>query len=524
MYKNNIKQTNYTIVIMNTIHISIKDKSNVPEIIQKIYKQGDIEYNIYNYKGHAKTRDFSSTGYPADASQFDEQLEKQMNEDANFCEWVNGDNSFGMTNVSREMFTIQPPGIITRDTCDSCSYKVSKLCKDTDISFEELIDIYKTDERYHGYGNYRSVVTYKGSIVTFAPIKSSSYEKFRSINDNSSIDFTKHLYANEVIEGTMINLFYNKEIGDWEIATKSAIGGNYWFYRTKYNGSDDFDKQMTFRQMFMEALCEEPNSNLNDSALVKSLNVDFSYSFVLQHPANHIVLNISKPVIYLVAGFKIDDNVITHYSPYDMNRFAFNGSIDNLPILLPCMINIDGKSTNEISITSRCYAVGIMLHSKISGKRVKVTNDAYERLKDIRGNNPNIHYHYLSLFAAGNVNEFLLEFPIYKKLFYQFYKQSYAFIKEIHDAYVSYYVNKMGKSIRIDKSLFTHIYTLHNTYYIPTIDSEFPTIVTRDVVSKYYNAMSPKEKLYHVNYKTREYTNKQNDGVVVKSNFITASY
>ena len=115
-------------------------------------------------------------------------------------------------------------------------------------------------------------------------------------------------------------------------------------------------------------------------------------------------------------------------------------------------------------------------------------------------------------------------------MFYQFYRQSYEFIKEIHDAYVSYYVKKMGKSVRINKSIFTHIYTLHNTYYIPTIDSVMPTIVTRDVVSNYYNDMTPKEKLYHVSYKTREYTNKHKDdgssssNSSKESNIISASY
>tara|TARA_Y100000389_G_C17464860_1_gene524641 strand:- start:4339 stop:4947 length:609 start_codon:yes stop_codon:yes gene_type:complete len=195
-------------------------------------------------------------------------------------------------------------------------------------------------------------------------------------------------------------------------------------------------------------------------------------------------------------------------------------------IKVPRVVDITGKSVDEIVNISQDYDAGIMVHSKINRKRVKVVNVTYERLKDVRGNNPNLHYHYLSLFAAGKVDEFLLEFPVYKRLFYQFYRQSYEFIKEIHDAYVSYYVKKMGKSVRINKSVFTHIYTLHNTYYIPTIDSVMPTIVTRDVVSKYYNAMTPKEKLYHVSYKTREYANKQKDtgSSIEKSNIVSASY
>ena len=176
-----------------------------------------------------------------------------------------------------------------------------------------------------------------------------------------------------------------------------------------------------------------------------------------------------------------------------------------------------------------------MLVNASNGQRVKVLNDAYSRLKDIRGNNPNLHYHYLSLFAAGKVDEFLSIFPDYKRLFYEFYQQSYEFIKEVHDAYVSYYVLKQGKTKRIPKPIFTHIYTIHSRYYLPNVKSETPTIVTRDVVAKYYNEMTPKEKLYHVTYKTREYTKRQdemnnydddneNNNVKETGTFITASY
>jgi len=510
---------------MNTINISVQDISSVPEISQKVYKQGDTEYIIYNYNKNTeiKTSEPSCSGYQEET--FEDNLMKQMNDNSGFIEWLNsGRWSRKINNTLEEGFACQPPTRIKRDTCEPMYCKLIQLCKDKDISFDELLLMYKADVDYHRYGNYRSVVTCNDSIIAFAPIKSMQLDAFKRESANSSFDFTGQLYANEVIEGTMINLFYNKVICKWEIATKSAIGGNYWYYRTHYDGSTEFNKQMTFRQMFMEALGEEYNSELNDSAVVSRFNIDYTYSFVLQHPNNHIVLNIKKPSVYLVNGFKIEGGEITYYTPDNMVNVAFNGSICNLPILLPRVVDITGKNVEEICNTSENYNAGIMLHSKITGQRIKVENVAYERLKNIRGNNPNIHYHYLSLFASGKVDEFLLEFPIYKRLFYQFYRQSYDFIKEVHDAYVSYYVKKMGKSIRISKAIFTHIYTLHNTYYIPTIDSEYPTIVTRDVVSKYYNAMTPKEKLYHVSYKTRECNNTLSDVVKRSSNIVSTSY
>lgn len=525
---------------MNTFDLSVQTKNNVSEISKKVYKQGETEYTIYNYYGSVKTDDFSACVHNEET--FLDQLHEKMNEDERFDQWVQIEASTMSIRKTQNIQSLGVPMSIKRETCEPRCLKLCRFCKENNISFNELLTLYNKDATFHQYNNCRSVITCNDNIVTVAPPKSIPFETFKNENNKVSYDFTKHLYANEVIEGTMINLFYNKSTDCWEIATKSAVGGNYWFYRTQYDGSLEFDKQMTFREMFLEAL-DEKDQELSNTNFVSNLSVDLTYSFVMQHPANHIVLNIKNPSIYLVAGFKIDGDVVTNYTPEDAIKYAsddyskrdnvhtdrevnfYMSSVLNI-IKVPRVVDITGKSVDEIVNISQDYDAGIMVHSKINRKRVKVVNVTYERLKDVRGNNPNLHYHYLSLFAAGKVDEFLLEFPVYKRLFYQFYRQSYEFIKEIHDAYVSYYVKKMGKSVRINKSVFTHIYTLHNTYYIPTIDSEMPTIVTRDVVSKYYNAMTPKEKLYHVSYKTREYTNKQKDigSSSKESNIISASY
>jgi hypothetical protein len=62
----------------------------------------------------------------------------------------------------------------------------------------------------------------------------------------------------------MINLFFDRERNMWEIATKNAVGGHYWYYRQHY-GVNVGSNQYTFRQMFMEAVGEPALSDLNDS-------------------------------------------------------------------------------------------------------------------------------------------------------------------------------------------------------------------------------------------------------------------
>ena len=72
-----------------------------------------------------------------------------------------------------------------------------------------------------------------------------------------------------------------------------------------------------------------------------------------------------------------------------------------------------------------------------------------------------------------------------------------VFLDTIHNAYMSYYVLKQGKSVRIPKNIFTHIYKLHYDIYLK---SDKHITITREVVSDYFTNMTPKEKMYHVNY------------------------
>ena len=79
---------------------------------------------------------------------------------------------------------------------------------------------------------YRSVIASfpENKILSFSPQKSLDKDKF--IEKYPNIDDS--MIINEIIEGTMINLFYDSRIEKWEISTKSAIGGIYFYYRNHY--------------------------------------------------------------------------------------------------------------------------------------------------------------------------------------------------------------------------------------------------------------------------------------------------
>ena len=342
---------------------------------------------------------------------------------------------------------------------------------------------------------YRSIILDPESkeIFSFAPPKSIDLNEFKT----QFPDVTNSRFQmNEIIEGTMMNLFYDYRVGHWEIATKGAIGGNYWYYRNTYEGVDK--NQLTFRQMFLQSLGFEQNTSLNDVALLYSLLRDHVYSFVIQHPDNHIVLNIPKPKAYLVCVFQKNSPNTLQMVPLHIIESLL--TTREIKIYFPHNVEFGEKNYDILSRedTNHIYP-GYMILDQETGMRTKIENPLYNKLKTIRGNNPNLLYHFLCFTHAEQTAQFLEHFPMYKTTFVQFQQQVNAFIRNVHDAYVIYYVQKRGKTIRIPTHIMPHIWKLHFEIHLPSIASGSKQIITKEVTRTYFNNMLPKEKWYYLN-------------------------
>jgi hypothetical protein len=312
----------------------------------------------------------------------------------------------------------------------------------------------------------------------------------------------------EIIEGTMINLFYGPE--GWEIATKSAIGGHYWYYRSQYGDSPVDVKQKTFRQMFLEAMRVEVDTALEDVPFIRSLSKDYSYCFVIQHPENHIVLPIDEPRVWLVAMFQItsSDESPTQYHICNIPQSQF---VDLIPdfdamgvVYLPKsyvfhtdMETMADKLRKETDFWSPHF-MGYMITNLRTGERCSLENKYYVHLRDLRGNHPNLQYQYLVLLRMGKLPEFLWHFPSYKPLFNRFYAQYTDFITAVHNAYVAYYIQR--RKDEIPKKYFVHAARLHHEIYIPSLSSGTgKTIIRRSVVRDYVSKLEPRELMYALN-------------------------
>jgi hypothetical protein len=353
-------------------------------------------------------------------------------------------------------------------------------------------------------GYYRSLIVSspENKLLAFSPQKSLKPDTF--IEKYSAIDET--IFMNEIIEGTMVNLFFDDRVRQWEISTRGAVGGSYFYYRNQYDMDSDKKKQTSFYQMFLEALGAGDNQSLNELSLLQDMPKNYSYSFVLQHPDNHIVLPISKCSIYLVSVFELQEgNSVKYVSPLEYQYWDLFKNVNNV-ILFPKQYNYESYEQlkeENCSIQTEFTNLGVMITNLETGERTAFKNPTYEEVKLLRGNNPNLQYQYLCLRKTGKIQDFLFYFPQYKKIFFRFYQEYENFVNNVHFSYLTYYVQK--QSVQISKKYSPHIYKIHHELYLPSLQTEEPIIIKRRVVKEYFDNLEPREMIYHLNYDRRQY-------------------
>jgi hypothetical protein len=327
-----------------------------------------------------------------------------------------------------------------------------------------------------------AILSSEHKILALAPAKSLP---------NTHFVESQTVSVNEIVEGTMINLFWK---GGWEIATKKAIGGKYFFFRNKYDGVLEEPEQKTFRQMFLDVF------SLNDLPFDKS----YSYSFVLQHPCNHIVLTIDKPTLYLVHTYKInsEDNTYQYVNPKshpDYEEFVKRGVkfprdfvltpgktleeqfVDSTNHVLDHIPNLEEALSNPLNAYTN---VGIMVTDQETGLRTAYHNKIYLEVKSLRGNNPNLHYQYLMLRKIGKVSEFLRYFPLYRKHFNKFLEHFTLFTERIHKLYWEVHVKKTVSEIP-EKYEKYFVEKIHYEVFLPRHREDKKFFINRKEVAKF---------------------------------------
>jgi hypothetical protein len=348
------------------------------------------------------------------------------------------------------------------------------------------------------YGLFRSVILNSlNHVVGFAPPKSLPADKFMEMY-SSPADKNTNIIAQEFIEGTMINVFFDPSVGltgCWQIATRSTVGANISFFK---------GATKTFNDMFMEACVE-------NKLLIHTLNPLFCYSFVLQHPCNRIVLPFSKPQLYLVDVFQIvhdSDNrnrKSVKVYPQNMSIVKQYGFWGLTTIRFPD--NYEFSTYSELiekfaSPNTPYNIMGIVIKNCDTNERCKIRNPIYEEVRQLRGNQPKMQYQYLCLRQTGKIQEFLKFYPETKNELSGYRDQLHMFTNTLFKNYISCYVKKENPLNQYPEQYRTHMFKIHQHYL--THLRETKGSITNTYVIEYVNALPPSLLMFCLNHSLRK--------------------
>ena len=352
------------------------------------------------------------------------------------------------------------------------------------------------------YGLCRSVILNSANVVVgFAPPKSIPSDTFIKMYP----DKTEHLVAQEFVEGTMINAFWDSSVGlagGWEISTRNTVGATSSFFKG--------ENKKTFRTMFLEA-AKEVNLSL------EHLNKEFCYSFVLQHPENRIVVPFKKPDLYLVAlyNIKIVDGhtMVMSYPMIDLKKFHWGPAAIKFPEIYEWNTYTD-MIEKYASMNTSYSTLGVVVYNNLTGERMKIRNPVYEQVRNLRGNQPKLQYQYLSLRKEGKVADFLKFYPENKKEFSTFRDQVHLFTSTLFANYASCYIKKEKPLKEFSDQYRTHMFNIHKIYMDEMREKKM--FITNTTVINYVNNLHPSLLMYCLNFQMR----KRNVDTIVADNNI----
>ena len=333
------------------------------------------------------------------------------------------------------------------------------------------------------YGLLRSVIVSNSRVACFSPPKAISADKFITKYPNPKN--TDDIVAEEFVEGTMINLFYDVRFNSWEIATRNTVGAEISF------GTDT-----TFRQMFLEAC-------FVNNLVFETLNKKCCYSFVLQHPKNRIVVPINTINLYLIAVYELNhtssDIIINEFDISNVKSFEQT----NVKVPKNYIFETYGNLIEQYASRNTPYDVmGVIIKNKKTGERAKIRNPNYEEVRNLRGNNPKLLYQYLCLRKQGKVAEFLKFYPEMKSQLSELRDQIHLYTDNLHKNYVECYVKKKKGINDYGRNYKQHMIQLHKHF----IDNLRPIkqFINITEVIKYVNDLHPSVFMYCLNHNIRK--------------------
>jgi hypothetical protein len=365
---------------------------------------------------------------------------------------------------------------------------------------------YITFDNYE-FAMYRSVIFScpEKKPISFSPPRSIPFDRFIEKYSYSK----ENIWANEFIEGLMVHLFYDPRASKWYIASKNHLLAPakpaHRMFLQAFTGENQtiHTRKDVKRDEFTE---------VNELPFLEYFPKWASYTFVLQHPNIPSLFSITRPQAYMIAMYRIDENIV-EYLPHEiMETMDFLKNLEGM-IAFPKRIRLTSFSQYPQWANTR---TGIMLWNDETGERAKWTNPIYESIQRMLRIDSSLQYFYFCLrrirFIMNGEQKtnipsifHLLEKEnskiVCKNQLIQIDKEFNAFINDVFNAYLETYIFQNKKAMILKKHA-NYASQIHKQVYLPrmkldkNMNSARRFHITRSEIANYFDQMEPREIFY----------------------------
>ena len=240
--------------------------------------------------------------------------------------------------------------------------------------------------------HYSFPKAYEGVYSPYIENEKDCYKK--NINQSFEVEIST--------EGTHIKVFWYNE--EWKVSTSRSIEAGLSFWNS----------EKSFKEMFYET-CEYENIDLN------SLDKDYCYSFIMQHPENKICRDITVPYCNMLNKVNLDESTVLRTT----EGFVIDSSID---LLLEKMRH---------SKTNLNYIVYLEDYS-----RIKITNNNFKKLQKLLKNDNNIKKIYLKSLQEGTSEKMKNNSKEHQEVFERIESILDITVKNIQESYKNNFIYK----------------------------------------------------------------------------------
>lgn len=265
----------------------------------------------------------------------------------------------------------------------------------------------------------------------------------QEIKETDVAPFYGSLTATEFIDGTLIRAFYDGT--DWRLSTNRSINAydSYWISPKSFG--ELFDEYLS--RIYSETV------SFSQSQLVKQLDVNCTYEFILLDPTVHLYHS-GKSVVYHVDTF--NRSTLTYVSnPLDQSF--------NVPKTFTYQSFLELVQKLQSNRNVLGYVFYSSMHTDTQFTRYKLLNDCYFNRRKLLGNTPNMYLRYLECKAEGTDKDLQKSFPriqYYSSWVDRCLEQA---AKDIHKSYSQKFILKD----KISPINFYHrpiVYELHGNF------------------------------------------------------------